>query len=223
MLDVSIHVCGRSLRQLKSPLVLSSKIFCWLKSPVAPEELIRIQSRLQWIQIVSCKRGFTSVKQVTVVADCEVQRKRSQPEPQTWKYINGGIVAVDIEMRASVWQAKADNIIKHGIFMGKINYCIGKFIFTWANLLLHWQIYVCMGNFIMHGKSILYGHNLLIKSILYGHNYFAWAVFTGNYCVRNEGLVPKPRTKLAIFMRKISLRLITAYIRARRCITYACT
>ena len=62
-------------------------------------------------------------------------------------------------------------------------------MFAWANLL-------CMG-----------------KSILYGHNYFAWAVFTGNYCVRNEGLVPKPRTKLAIFMRKISLRLITACIR----------
>ena len=37
------------------------------------------------------------------------------------------------------------------------------------------------------------------------------------YCVRNEGLVPKPRTKLAIFMRKISLRLITAYIRIIIC------
>ena len=86
-----------------------------------------------------------------------------------------------------LWQANADNIIKHGIFMGKINYCIGKFIFALANLFLHWQIYVCMGNFIiawenllLHWQICLHGqfYYCMGKSILYGHNYFAWAVFT---------------------------------------------
>ena len=112
-----------------------------------------------------------------------------------------------------LWQANADNIIKRGIFMGKMNYCIGKFF-------LHWQIYVCMGNFIiawenllLHWQICLHGqfYYCMGKSSLYGHNYFAWVVFMGNYCVCNEGLVAKSRTKLAIFMRIILLRLIAAF------------
>ena len=87
-------------------------------------------------------------------------------------------------------------IMKHSIFMDKINYCIckiilhwqihfhmGKTMFAWATSLLHWQIYYCMG------KSIIAWANLL----LHWQIYLAWAIYfvwAKSFCVCNEGLVP---------------------------------
>ena len=78
-----------------------------------------------------------------------------------------------------LWQAKAENIIKRGIFMGKINYCMGKFILHWqiyfykgksiialANLCLHGQFYYCVS------KSIIALANLC----LHGQFYYAWQI-----------------------------------------------
>ena len=76
--------------------------------------------------------------------------------------------------------------------MDKINYCMGKIIFALANSFSHGQNNVCMGNFIiafanllLHGqiyycigKSIIACMGKFIEhwqSILYGQNYFAYA------------------------------------------------
>ena len=115
-----------------------------------------------------------------------------------------------------VWQAKADNIIKHNIFMVKINFCMGKFIFAWANVLLHGQMYYYMGksiiawaNLLLHGLFYYYMGYFIIpwaNLLFHGHIYysmcnllFPWA--NSYYCMRKS---------VFIFMRKISLRLITA-------------
>ena len=94
------------------------------------------------------------------------------------------------KLACRIWQAKGDNIIKHSTFMDDINYCMGKLflhwlihfhmgktMFAWANSLLHGQLHYCIGksiiawaNLYCMGKFIEHG-----QSILYGLNYFAYA------------------------------------------------
>ena len=78
----------------------------------------------------------------------------------------------ELWVAVAVWQAKAENIIKHNIFMVKINFCMGKFIFAWANVLLHGQMYYYMG------KSIIARANLLFHGQIYysmGKFIISWA------------------------------------------------
>ena len=74
------------------------------------------------------------------------------------------------------WQAKGDNIMKHSIFMDKINYCMGKIIFALANPFSHGQNNVCMGNFIIALANLLLHRQIyycMSKSIIALANLFS--------------------------------------------------